>query len=291
MPRVLMTLLAAALVAGCGGGRSGADTPTLLIGGIPDQDVAVLEERFTGIAGYLSDALGIPVAYQPSVDYAAVVTAFANGDILLGWFGGLTGVQARLETPGAHAVVQRPIDTEFRSVFIAGGDVDAGSMADLAGLSFTFGSESSTSGHLMPRYFLTQAGVDPESDFTTVGYSGSHDTTWKLVESGSFQAGALNASVFQRAVEQGQVDTDRVRVVEHTPPYFDYHWVAHPAIDERYGAGTTQRLVDALVAMPDAGPEARELLRLFEDQRFIPTSDDNYAAIEQVARALGLIRG
>lgn len=82
------------------GGRAGIDgdaRPTLAIGGIPDQDVALLEERFGGLAEYLSAELDPPVRYQPATDYAAVVTAFANGDVQLGWFGGLTGVQARLE--------------------------------------------------------------------------------------------------------------------------------------------------------------------------------------------------
>lgn len=275
-------------LAGCGAGAA-PDQPTLLIGGIPDQDVAILEERFNGIAEYLSKEVGIPVAYQPSVDYAAVVTAFANGDIMLGWFGGLTGVQARLETPGARAIVQRPIDTEFRSVFIAGRGVEASTLSDLVGRSFTFGSESSTSGHLMPRYFLTEAGVDPETGFSVLGYSGSHDTTWKLVEAGSFEAGVLNQSVWERAVDQGQVDTQRVRLVEATPPYFDYHWVAHPELDTVHGAGTTARIVEALLAMGGAGGDAREILGLFGDDAFVATDDENYAAIERVARDLGLV--
>lgn len=260
----------------------------LVIGGIPDQEVAFLEERFTAMADYLAEQVGIPVVYQPSVDYAAIVTAFANGDVQLGWFGGLTGVQARLETPGAHAIAQRPIDTEFVSVFVVGSDVEASSLADLAGTSFTFGSEISTSGHLMPRFFLTEAGIDPEEDFASVSYAGSHDQTWKLVEAGSFDAGALNVSVWERALEQGEVDTERIRELERTPEYFDYHWIAHPVIDERYGEGTSERITEVLLGMAD-DPEAAPILEMFEDEAFIATSDDNYTAIEQVARDLGLI--
>lgn len=293
LPRRAVAMLAAgllALAAGCGGQQAGDQPPPLVIGGIPDQDVALLEERFEGIAAYLSEQVGIPIRYQPSVDYTAVVTAFANGDVLLAWFGGLTGVQARLETPGAHAVAQREIDREFRSVFIAGDGVQADSLDALAGHTFTFGSESSTSGHLMPRYFLTQAGVDPETAFDgQPSYSGSHDRTWKLVEAGSFGAGVLNESVWQRAVDEGQVDTGRVRVVARTPPYVDYHWVAHPAIDEIYGQGTTERIVEALLAMGDGGEEAQEVLSLFEDSPFVETDDDNYETIERVARDLDLV--
>lgn len=280
------------LLAGCGSSAGDDRPPPLVIGGIPDQDVAVLEQRFGGIAEYLSAEAGIPVRYQPSVDYAAVVTGFSNGDIKLGWFGGLTGVQARLDTPGARAVVQRPIDTRFRSVFVVRAGDPARRIEDLAGRSFTFGSESSTSGHLMPRYFLTEAGLDPETRFNgRPGFSGSHDKTWKLVEAGSFQAGVLSTSVWDRAVKQRQVDTTRVRELARTPTYFDYHWVAHPEIDETYGPGTTDRLVQALLRMDKAGPEAQRTLQQFEDTAFVPTEDANYGRIEQVARSLGLIKG
>ena len=290
-------LAAAALVlSACGSGagaRSGAesgDLPTLVIGGIPDQEAALLEERFSGLAAHLEEQVGIPVRYQPSTDYSAVVTAFANGDIGLGWFGGLTGVQARLETPGARAVAQRPIDRTFTSVFVVGQGVEADSLADLAGTRFTFGSESSTSGHLMPRYFLAQAGIDPETDFDgSPGYSGSHDKTFALVEAGSFEVGVLSESVWDRAVAEGDVDTSKVRKLSSSPPYFDYHWLASPEIDEVYGAGTTDRVVDALLTMDEAGPEAQRILALFEDESFVVTDDGNYARIEEVARDLGLV--
>jgi phosphonate transport system substrate-binding protein len=294
VPRLLLLLSTAALVlSACGTAGAERDgPPPLVIGGIPDQDVALLEERFDATADYLSEELGVPVRYQPSVDYTAVVTAFRNGDIMLGWFGGLTGVQARLETPGAHAVAQRPVDREFRSVFVAGADTEAEQVEDLAGSTFTFGSESSTSGHLMPRFFLTQAGIDPEQDFDgSPGYSGSHDKTWKLVETGSFDAGVLNATVWDSAVDEGRVDTDRVREVARTPPYVDYHWVVHPDLDEVYGAGTTDRVVETLLGMDEAGPQARRVLELFDATAFVPAEDDDYTAIERVARDLGLIGG
>jgi phosphonate transport system substrate-binding protein len=287
----------ALLVAACGpnpavSSRGAGEKPTLLIGGIPDQDVHVLEERFGGVADYLESEVGIPVDYRPSTSYAALVTAFDNGDVLLGWFGGLTGVQARQAVPDAHAVVQRPRDAEFHSVFVVHAAVQADSLEDLKGVTFTFGSESSTSGHLMPRHFLAQAGVDPEEDFDgRPSYSGSHDKTWKLVEAGSFQAGALNEAVWEDAVASGEVDTTRVRVIETTPPYHDYHWVAHPRIDEVYGAGTTDRIVQALLDMDASDTEtARTTLELFQTDEFVETDDDRYATVAAVARDLGLVR-
>lgn len=291
----LAAVLAAVAVAasGCSGADADEGRRPIVLGGIPDQDVRVLEERFGGIAAALTDEVGIPFEYRPATSYAALVTAFQNGDVLLGWFGGLTGVQARLAVPGADAVAQRPIDTRFRSVFVVGADVEAEALTDLAGLRFTFGSESSTSGHLMPRHFLRQEGIDPDGDFEgRPGFSGSHDKTWKLVEAGSFEAGALNASVWESAVEEGEVDTTRVRALAVTPTYVDYHWVMHPDIDDRYGDGTSQRIVAALLSMSvEDGDEVAETLELFETDRFIPADESDYAEIEAVGRDLGLITG
>ena len=258
--------------------------------GIPDQDISVLETRFGKLAEYLSQETGLNVRYLPSVDYAAVVTGFRHGDIQLAWYGGLTGVQARLAAPGSQAIAQRQEDEAFHSVFIARKGLGITSLEELKGMTFTFGSESSTSGNLMPRSFLSQAGINPEKDFSAVNYSGSHDKTWKLVETGSFEAGALNAVVWQKRVADGSVDTSKVEAFFTTPPYYDYHWVAHGDLNEDFGAGTTEKIRQALLGLTAAdGGLEQEIMEAFDSARFISTNNDNYLAIEQVARELGII--
>lgn len=265
---------------------------TLTIGGIPDQDRVTLEAMFEGMAAHLENATGLEVRYTPSTDYAAVVTAFARGDIQLAWFGGLTGVQARERVPGAEAIAQRPRDAEFRSKFIVRADLEAETLSDLEGYSFTFGSESSTSGHLMPRVFLLEAGVDPEEHLEGgPSYSGSHDRTYKLVESGTFDAGALNEAVWEAAVERGKVDTDRVRVLTTSPPYYDYNWTIHPDVEERLGPEARAEIVEALTGLQRGDdPETDELLDLFAADGFIPTENEHYEPIRRVARELGILQ-
>lgn len=269
--------------------RAAAGSPgrALHIGAIPDQDVSRLNRLYRGVAEYLSSKLGFDVRYIPSIDYAAVVTAFRRGDLDLAWFGGLTAVQAMEAVPGARAIVQRPRDAQFHSVFIVQAALPAKILQDLKGASFTFGSESSTSGHLMPRYFLMQAGIQPERDFATVSYSGSHDKTYKLVEAGAFQAGALNEAVWEAAVREGRVDISRVRVLYVTPAYYDYTWVLRPDVDDRFGPGTAERIRQAFLSM---GPQQKEILDLFATDRFIETNNANYQAIREVAEVLGILR-
>ena len=292
--RKLRWLLPAALFSALGLAACGGDAgPVLKVGGIPDQDAARLARRYSSFAEYLSQQLGVKVQHVPSVDYAAVVIAFTQGDLQLAFFGGLTGVQARLQNPGAQAIAQRERDARFHSKFIVRGSLPVHSIDDLKArardLTLTFGSESSTSGHLMPRHFLVQAGIDPDRDFKTVpNFSGSHDLTWQLVQSGAFDVGALNEDVWERAVRDGRVDEGKVRVFYTTPEYFDYHWMARPDLDREYGDGFTSRLQAALLGLNPA--EHRDILELFSTQRFIETNNENYRDIEEVARRLGIVR-
>ena len=280
-----------------GTGDSEATGETLRIGAIPDQDPEVLQRQFDLVSDHLAEELGVDVEYVPVSDYQGAVSGFAVGDLDLVWFGGLTGVQARLEVDGAEALVQRDIDAEFTSVFIAGTDVDIEPIDDVAGLaairghSLTFGSESSTSGRLMPQSFLTEAGVDVDEDITgEVGFSGSHDATIEVVEAGTFEVGALNSQVWDARVAEGAVDTDRVVEIFRTPPYYDYHWVAQPDLNERFGDGFTESVVDAFTGLDGADAEHGEILELFGAGAFIGTDNGNYAAIEAVGRSIGAIR-
>ena len=283
----VLLVATATVLAACGSGDGGSGT--LYIGGIPDQDTALLVRRFDGIADYLGERLNVSAKYVPSVDYAAVVTGFRHNDIHLAWFGGFTGVQARSAVPGARAIAQRPMDAEFRSVFVVQTNMAAATLEELKGFTFTFGSESSTSGHLMPRYFLARAGVDPEVDFRGLpNFSGSHDRTWKLVEGGAFQSGALSEAVWSRAVRDERVDLSRVRVLHTTSPYFDYNWSVRPDLDESFGAGFSSKLTAALLDM-GTDPALHETMRLFGAETFIASDNDNYRAIEDVARRLEMV--
>lgn len=267
-----------------------------IIGAIPDQDPDKLQRRFGLLADYLEKELGVPVEYKPVTDYAASVTAFRVGDLDMVWFGGLTGVQARLQVPGAQALVQRALDEQFHSVFIANtasGLTPFQGLDDLArlkGHTFTFGSESSTSGRLMPQYFLGQAGVTLTDFKGEPGFSGSHDTTVDLVEAGTYEAGVLNEQVWLSRVADGTVDLGRVVVLWQTPPYHDYHWVIRPDVAERYGADFPEKVSQAFLKMDANNPEHRAILDLFGADKFVATSNDNYAQIEAVARELGKIQ-
>ncbi len=179
---------------------------TLYFSAIPD-DESRLVERFGAVATYLSDTLGVDVQYVPVKSYAAAVTAFTNDQIQLGWFGGLSGVQARIAVPDSHAIAQGAEDEAFVTYFIANAETDLSvseAFPDMAGRSFTFGAETSTSGRLMPDYWIREnTGQAPEALFSNVGFSGDHGQTLRLVASGAYDVGALNYTVYDAAVAEG----------------------------------------------------------------------------------------
>lgn len=265
----------------------------LVIGAIPDQDPEVLARNYELVANYLADEIGVEVEFEPVTEYDAAVTAFRVGDLDLVWFGGLTGVQARLQVDGAEAIAQRDIDETFTSVFIASTDSGIEPVADVAGLeviagrSLTFGSDSSTSGRLMPQSFLSDAGVALDDLEGEPGFSGSHDATIELVEAGTFEVGALNSQVWKARVEAGEVDLEKVQLIFETPTYYDYHWVARPEL----GDDLQGRIVDALKKLDPADADQAAILEFFGAESFIDTESDNYASIEAVGREIGKIDG
>ena len=255
-----------------------------------------MQRQYGLLTDYLAAELEVPVEYRPVTEYAAAVTAFRVGDLDLVWFGGLTGVQARLQVPGAEAIAQRDIDAEFHTVFIANTSTGIEPLTELEELSvlegrrLTFGSESSTSGRLMPQHFLQEAGMSLEDFEGEVGFSGSHDATVQLVEAGSYEVGALNEQVWQSRLEAGDVDEARVIEIWRTPAYYDYHWVAQPGLDEQYGEGFGDRVRDAFLGLEADVPEEAEILDLFGAEAFIETSNENYASIEAIGRQIGKIQ-
>ncbi|AZY95483.1 MULTISPECIES: putative selenate ABC transporter substrate-binding protein [Paracoccus] len=283
MSRLLATVLATALP------LSAAAQETLYFSAIPDEDETRLVERFTAVADYLSEELGVPVEFVPVKSYPAAVTAFRNDQVQLAWFGGLSGVQARLLVDGARAIAQGDEDTSFVSYFIAHTDTGLTESEDFPeaarGMSFTFGAKTSTSGRLMPEYAIREnTGEAPEAFFDRVGFSGDHSQTLRLVASGAWQVGALNYAVYDQAVADNAPEVETAKVIWKTPPYPDYNWTIRGDVDARWGEGFADKVQAALVGMDDP-----DLLAAFPRNAFIPAANEDYAPIEQVARDLDLL--
>ena len=257
----------------------------LRITAIPDESPTELARKAAPLVKYLESRLGMKVDFTPVTDYAAAVETLVNRKVDLAWFGGFTFVQAHVRSGGKMIpLVQREEDERFKSVFITS-DPAITKLTDLKGKDLSFGSQSSTSGHLMPRSFLLQVGLNPDKDFRRVAYSGAHDATIAAVASGKVQAGALNNSVWDKFVAEKKVDTSKVRVFFTTPPYFDYNWTVHADMP----AALRDKLSKAFLDLSRDTAEGKEILELQRATRFVPTMADNYKGIEAAARSAELL--
>ncbi|MEN9418799.1 MAG: phosphate/phosphite/phosphonate transporter, periplasmic binding family protein [Pseudomonadota bacterium] len=253
---------------------------------IPEEAATEQVRKFTPLAAYLEKKLGMKVEFTPVSDYPAAVEALVNKKVDLVWFGGFTHVQAQLRSGGKIVpIAQREEDTKFQSVFIAKTDSGIKALTDLKGRQVSFGSQSSTSGHLMPRHFLLQAGLTPEKDFRRVAYSGAHDATIASVVSGKVDAAALDITVWRKFVGENKVDTKAVNVFYTTPTFFNYNWSMH--VDTP--VPLRDRVQKALLELDASTPEGKEILQLNRATRYIPTSPENYKGLESAGRSAGLI--
>ena len=265
-----------------------AEVPAVLrISAIPDENPTELMRIYTPFAEYLARELHMKVQFTPVVDYAATVEGLAAGKLDLVWLGGFTSVQAVRRTNGtARRLVLRQEDAEFKSVFVAKPGAGINGLKDLKGKTFAFGSVSSTSGHLMPRYFLLQSSVNPEKDMKQVAYSGAHDATALWVESGRVDAGALNFLVWDKLVQQKKVDLAKVNVFYMTPAYVDYCWTARADL----APDLQDKLTAAFLKLDAANPEHKRLLDLHRTKKYIKANDAEWKTIEEAAVAAGLLK-
>ena len=258
----------------------------LRVSAIPDEAPTELQRKFKPLGDYLAKATGLKVEFTPVTDYAASVEGLIQRKIDMVWFGGFTFVQANVRSKGqVTPLVQRAEDEKFRSVFITT-QPGINKLEDLRGKTLSFGSESSTSGHLMPRSFLLRAKIDPDSDLKRVAFSGAHDATVAAVAGGKVDAGALNISVWEKMVEAKKVDPKVVRVFYTTPGYYDYNWTVRSDMDP----ALKKKITDAFLGLDASTPQGREILELQRATRFVPTKTANYAAIEAAARNAGLLK-
>ena len=285
MKRRLTWLLCLVVLVACSSGGVGV-ADTLRVSAIPDEDPQELLRKYKPFADYIAKEVGVQVKFVPVVDYAATVEGLAADRLDIVWYGGFTSVQATQRAKGATRLAMREEDASFKSLFVTRTDSGIETLADLKGKTFAFGSVSSTSGHLMPRYFLKAAGVEPERDFKRFGFSGAHDATAAWVEAGRVDAGALNFLVWRKLVEKKKIDTGKIHVFWTTPPYVDYVWVARGGVPREIREKFTQ----ALLKLDYSNPEHKQVMDLQRTRKFIPARDSDWDGIKEAAIAAGMLK-
>ncbi len=277
---VLALLGAGALAGGC----SEESSSVLRVGVLPDQSKESLRRRYKPLFDYIAKEAGIRYELVIPDSYGHLVALFEAGEIEIAYFGGFTFVKTQ-KTASARPLVMRDVDREFKSVFLVPTDSAAASIHDLEGRSFSFGSRLSTSGHLMPRHFLTEQGINPEAFFSRVTYSGAHDKTAHSVQNGETDCGVLNGEIAGRMFENGALDPRRVKILWQTPPYADYVWTIRGDVDKKAHI----RIRGAFLSLRYDQPAHRKILEMIGAKAFLPARADNFSGVRRVAESLKLL--
>jgi phosphonate transport system substrate-binding protein len=258
--------------------------PALRLSMIPSTDPGKIVRESQPFVDYLEKAAGAKVELTVPTNYAAVVEAIANDQVDIAYLGGFTYVQAS-QRSGVLPLVQRDRDREFHSLFISQPGSGIASIADLKGHTFAFGDVNSTSGHLMPEYFMREAKVPPDA-LSKVIYTGGHDATALAVANKKVDAGAMDEAVYERMVKENKLDTNQAKVFYKTPPFFDYIWVARKGLDPQ----TAEAFSSAMLKLNAGDVDQKKVLDILSAAKYVKANDADYDKLRQAARDAGLVK-
>jgi phosphonate transport system substrate-binding protein len=277
-------LLLTVLAEGCVGGRTSTSQPVLRLAMIPSTDPGKIVRESQPLVNYLEKETGSRVELVVPTNYAAVVEAIANDRVDIAYLGGFTFVQAS-QRAGVQPLVQRERDQSFHSVFITQPGSRINTLADLKGHSFAFGDVNSTSGHLMPAFYMREAGIDPGALPKTL-YTGGHDATALAVANGKVDAGAMDELVLGNMLKSGKIAANQAKVFYTTPPFFDYVWAARKGLDPKLRDGFTA----AFLKLDASNAENKVVLDLLNATKYVRAEDGSYDKLRQAARTEGLLK-
>jgi phosphonate transport system substrate-binding protein len=167
--------------------------PEITFAVIPAENGSGVTERFTPFVEYLSKELGIKVNLRVANDYAAVIEGQRAGNIQIGYYGPASFARARLTGVKTDAFV---IDVNadgskgYYSVFYVLAKSPYQKLEDLKGKNLGLVDPNSTSGNNMPRFKMNQMGVDPDTYFSKVTFTGSHENAVLALAQGTVDVAA-----------------------------------------------------------------------------------------------------
>lgn len=274
--RIGFSILMIVFMAACSQDDNSRTIETLNIGSLPDQNESILRAKYQPLLYYLNSHTGLKSNLLIPESYEQLLQWFDESKVDIALFGGVTYVKARLNYK-AVPLVMRDVDGRFKSVAIVKVNNTAEGLQDLKGASLAFGSRLSTSGHYMPRYFLQQENIEPETFFASIEYSGAHDLTGEWVRDGKVEVGMLNSGVAAEMFLDGRLAKDKVKVLWESPPYADYVWAIQPDISKQQRTS----IRDAFMLM-NQNADAKALLHNLGANYFIPASHEDFSNLERI---------
>jgi phosphonate transport system substrate-binding protein len=256
--------------------------PPLTIGLIPAEDSQAMIESSRQVLDSLQQQLGMPVKPFVATDYNGVIEALRSKKLDVAYLGPFSYVLANQIADVeafAVAVTKKTGQSSYKSVIIARKESGLAKTADLKGRTFAFVDPTSASGHLFPKAGLLQAGYDPETFFSRVIFSGSHDASILAVPNKKVDAAAVADRILASAIAKGQVKADELEIVWSSNPIPESPMVWRKDLDPALKA----KIAKALANVKDLPWGDQGVLNGFQ-----PTNDAAYNVVRDTAKVLKL---
>ncbi|NWL35101.1 phosphate/phosphite/phosphonate ABC transporter substrate-binding protein [Paenarthrobacter nitroguajacolicus] len=252
----------------------------------PYEDPAKLKPAYDVLAAALSKKLECPVSVQVVEDYAAEVLAMRNGKLDLGQFGPLGYVFADAKA-GAEPLVSFGTAEKELSTYTAGiwvpKDSPIQAIGDLRGKSLALGSVGSTSGDVLPRFGLREAGI-ADADIK-MDYTGGHPEALLALTNGKVDAAQINSQTLATAIAAGTFTADNFRQVWTSNPIPNDPITVRGDADPAFKAAVK----DAFLSLDPADvAKVGEFLDVTPPGPLLEVTKDNYKPLFELAETMGL---
>lgn len=214
----LALLAGIALVPAVYSESASAQEREIRFGLIPSEDADKLIADSRPFIEQLEKNIGMKVKPFVAIDYSAVIEALKSDKLDIAFLGPNAYVLARDKVkahvePVARGVMQETGSSSYKALIITLPNSPIQKISDLKGRTFALVDPASTSGNLVPRYVFEKNGVNPEKDFKSLYYSGTHQASLIAVKEGKVEAAAIADEVYNLAIGRGTLKATDLKVI------------------------------------------------------------------------------
>ena len=271
-----------------------AKYPELVFASIPDENAAMVTERYGDFIAYLSREIGVPVKLRIAGDYAAVIEGQRAEQIHVAYYGPASYARARMigvkTTPFAIEVNKGGVKG-YHAVFYVKTNSPYQKVEDLKGKSIALVDPNSTSGNNVPRYAMDKMGIKPDEFFGKVVYSGSHVNAVMALNQGTVDMAANwwnneTDSELIRMADKGMVKREDFRII-----YKSDQIVNSPiAYLDSLPADLKKKIEQAFFDAPKKDKAAFDKLSAGKNEPFQPVKHEAYLPVVELNKFVDNLR-
>ncbi len=265
------------------GGKDGGQPKTVLkLGFVPVMNIEEMVKQFQAVAKYLGRKVDARVKLVPVQNYQQLLEKLATKEIDLGTAGSYIGYRAIKEVKAVPLVrpEQGGIST-YKSLIVVRKDSGITNLRQLKGKSFAYVDMNTSAGYIYPRAVLRKMGYDPENFFSKTVLAGKHDAAFLAVFHRQEVGAAAKDLVYNQLVKQNPKIGQELSIIASGGRFPEKPIMARPGMS----ATMRSRIIKVFLEM-NRDAEGRAALEDFGADRFIRTTVEDFASVDELAKEL-----